>query len=210
MLWAEQAGAVIELLCLVAPEPVLAGLEATDHRMPRVGGVLTRVLRGRGVTAADVAAGLAQRRRWSHQPSAARQSTQPVARGGTEGSIAGVEDMGPYTSLWRTSRGTSRKDSALGAPTDERRPGGRGETRSLCPEGRSIVWGELALRPECRPKPVCRRKRLWRGRGDGAEANSVRRGASALQLQRVSSLLVAAARARRFAAARRGRELLAL
>jgi hypothetical protein len=37
-----------------------------------------------------------------------------------------------------------------------------------------IVRGELALRPERRPKPVSRRKRLRRGRGSGAEANSVR------------------------------------
>src|SRR6478735_6327471 len=45
-----------------------------------------------------------------------------------------------------------------------------------------MVWGVLALRPECRPKPESRRKRLWRGRGDGAEANSVR-----LRGQRVES-----------------------
>src|ERR1700732_4374016 len=47
-------------------------------------------------------------------------------------------------------------------------------------ENRSTVPGELALRPERRPKPESRRKRLWRGRGSGVEANSVYCGASAL------------------------------
>ncbi len=31
-----------------------------------------------------------QRRRWNHQPSAARHSTQPVPLGGTDGSICSV------------------------------------------------------------------------------------------------------------------------
>jgi hypothetical protein len=49
------------------------------------------------------------------------------------------------------------------------------------PRERSMVGSELALRSERRPKPVCRRKRLWRGRGDGAKANSVLCGVSALR-----------------------------
>src|SRR4029077_2202256 len=44
------------ILCLVVPEPVLAGLEAADDRMPRDLRVRGRVLRGRAVAAPDVAA----------------------------------------------------------------------------------------------------------------------------------------------------------
>ena len=53
------------------------------------------------------------------------------------------------------------------------------------------MCGVLALRPERRLKPESRRKRLWRGRGDGAEANSVRRGASALRGARYSLFMPA-------------------
>src|SRR5580658_8264242 len=41
---------------LVIPEPVLAGLEAPDDRMPGLLGVRRRVLRRRAITASDVAA----------------------------------------------------------------------------------------------------------------------------------------------------------
>src|SRR5712691_2540739 len=48
--------ALIELIRLITPEPVLTGLEAGDDRMPGRGRVLTRMLRRRGVTASDVPA----------------------------------------------------------------------------------------------------------------------------------------------------------
>ena len=54
MLWRGERGTLVELLGGVAPEPVLARLEATDHGMLIMGGVLARVLRGGRVAATDV------------------------------------------------------------------------------------------------------------------------------------------------------------
>src|ERR1700730_10445840 len=47
---------VVVVLGLIAPEPVFAGLEAADYRMPGRRGMSGRVLRRRGVAAADVPA----------------------------------------------------------------------------------------------------------------------------------------------------------
>ena len=47
---------LVRLLAAVAPEPVLAGLEALDELVPGLGVVQRRVLGGRGVTAPDVPA----------------------------------------------------------------------------------------------------------------------------------------------------------
>jgi hypothetical protein len=51
----------------------------------------------------------------------------------------------------------------------------------LSPAERSMVERELALRLKRRPKARKPRKRLWRGRGSGAEANSAHCGASTLR-----------------------------
>jgi hypothetical protein len=51
-----QGRPLAELLGPVVVEPVLAGLEAVDDRVPGVGGVVAGMLRGRRVTAPDVAA----------------------------------------------------------------------------------------------------------------------------------------------------------
>jgi hypothetical protein len=45
-----------ELVGAVVPEPVLTGLETLNHRVAALRGVAARVLGGRGITAADVAA----------------------------------------------------------------------------------------------------------------------------------------------------------
>jgi hypothetical protein len=53
--WGER-GPLVELLGVVAPEPVLARLEAANHWVLVSGGVLARVLRGGRIAAADVSA----------------------------------------------------------------------------------------------------------------------------------------------------------
>src|SRR4029079_6281877 len=56
VVWRSEHGSLEVLLGGVIPEPVLAGLEALDDRMPGVGGVAARMLRRRRVAAPDMAA----------------------------------------------------------------------------------------------------------------------------------------------------------
>src|SRR3954449_12985563 len=51
-----ERGPLVIRLGVIAPEPVLAGLEGTDHGMILLGRMVHRVLRGRAVAAADVPA----------------------------------------------------------------------------------------------------------------------------------------------------------